>query len=59
MHDSHMSASRTIAAVRSAGASLEIKDGELVLTGRSLLSDAALDQFGVGLRLYGVAAAEA
>ncbi len=39
-----MTAARTIAAVRAAGASLYLRDGELVLTGRSLLSDAAREQ---------------
>ena len=39
-----MTAARTIAAVRAAGASLDLRDGELVLTGRSLLSDTALEQ---------------
>ena len=39
-----MNATRTIESVRAAGASLEVRDGELVLTGASLLDAAALEQ---------------
>jgi hypothetical protein len=39
-----MSATRTIEAVRAAGASLEVQSGKLILTGASLLDAAALEQ---------------
>jgi hypothetical protein len=39
-----MNATRIIEAVRAAGASLELRDGELILTGASRLSAAALEQ---------------
>jgi hypothetical protein len=39
-----MNATRTIEAARAAGASLELRDGELFLIGASLLSETALEQ---------------
>ena len=39
-----MSATRTIELVKAAGASLEVQNGELILTGANLLDAVALEQ---------------